>query len=165
MRPFGSNRLRTILVAFALAALALAQSSSALLTPEIRRVGGRLACLCGSCNNTVGDCAMLECHYSKPARERIAAMQKLGMSDDEIVNTIVKDRGLQALAAPPAEGFHLLAWLMPWIAVSLGLVAIWLFIQRLNRKRAAAACAPELDPEVLSRYRENIEKDLANLDR
>jgi cytochrome c-type biogenesis protein CcmH len=165
MQRFRSNRLLPLLVACALATLTLAQSSSALLTPEIRRVGGRLACLCGTCNNTVGDCAMLECHYSKPARERIAAMQKLGMNDDEIVSAIVKDKGIQALAAPPTEGFNLLAWLMPWIALSLGLVAIWLFVQRLNRKRTVAAGAPELDPEVLSRYRENIEKDLANLDR
>lgn len=91
-------------------------------------------------------------------------MQKLGMSDDEIVSAAVKENGLQALAAPPNEGFHRLAWLMPWIVTSLGLVAIWLFIRRLNRKKLAAAAAPELDPEVLNRYRENIEKDLAKLD-
>ena len=159
------RRLKNSFLAVLLAVAALAQSSSALLTPEIRRVGGRLACLCGTCNNTVGDCPMLECHYTKPMRERIAAMQKLGMSDEEIVNAVVKDKGLQALAAPPEEGFNLLAWIMPWIAVSLGLVAIWVFISRLNRKKAvAAAAAPELDPEVLKHYRENIEKDLAKLD-
>ena len=107
---------------------------------------------------------MLECHYTKPMREKIAAMQKLGMNDDEIVKATVKQNGLQALAAPPEEGFHLLAWLMPWFVVSLGLVAIWLFIRRLNRKKAAFEAAPELDPEVLNRYRDNIEKDLAKLD-
>jgi cytochrome c-type biogenesis protein CcmH len=158
-------RNRPVIAAFLLALLTIAQSSSALLTPEVRRVGGRLACLCGSCNNTVGDCAMLECHYSRPMRERIAAMQKLGLNDEEIVKAVVKDNGIQALAAPPGEGFNLLAWVMPWVAVALGLVAIWLFIQRLNRKRAVAAAAPELDPEVLNRYRENIEKDLANFDK
>ena len=158
------RRLKNSLLATLLAVATLAQSSSVLLTPEIRRVGGRLACLCGSCNNTVGDCPMLECHYTKPAREKIASMQKLGMNDDQIVDAMVKERGLQALAAPPEEGFHLLAWVMPWIAVSLGLVAIWLFIRRLNRKKLAAESAPELDPEVLNRYRDNIEKDLAKLD-
>lgn len=162
MRP-SRNRLATFVASLILAGVTLAQSSSVLLTPEIRRVGGRLACLCGTCNNTVGDCPMLECHYTKPQRENIAAMQKLGMSDDEIVNKIVKDRGLQALAAPPEEGFHLLAWVMPWIAVSMGLVVIWFFIRYMSRKKAAAP-APELDPEVLSRYRENIEKDMAKLD-
>lgn len=107
---------------------------------------------------------MLECHYTKPAREKIAAMQKLGVSDDQIVDAMVKGRGLQALSAPPEEGFNRLAWVMPWVMVSLGLAAIWLFIRRLERKKAVAAAAPELDPEVLNRYRDNIEKDLAKLD-
>jgi len=158
------QRLKNSLFAVVLAAAALAQNSSILLTPEIRRVGGRLACLCGSCNNTVGDCPMLECHYTKPAREKIAAMQKLGIGDDQIVESMVKDRGLQALSAPPDVGFNRLAWIMPWAAVSLGLVGIWLFIRRLERKKAIAAAGPELDPEVLNRYRDNIEKDLAKLD-
>jgi cytochrome c-type biogenesis protein CcmH len=107
---------------------------------------------------------MLECHYTKPAREKIAAMQKLGMADGEIVDAVVKEKGLQALAAPPDEGFNRLAWLMPWIALSLGLCAIYLFIRRLNRKKAASEAAPEIDPEILNRYRDNIEKDLAKLD-
>ncbi len=28
------------------------------LTPDVVRVGSRLACRCGTCRNTVGDCAM-----------------------------------------------------------------------------------------------------------
>jgi cytochrome c-type biogenesis protein CcmH/NrfF len=157
------QRLRSSFFAVLLAAVALAQSSSTLLTPEIRRVGGRLACLCGTCNNTVGDCPMLECHYTKPAREKIAAMQLAGKGDEEIVKTIVKERGLQALAAPPQEGFSLLAWVMPWIAVSLGLLFIWYMIRRLSAQRHPAT-APEIDPAVLDRYRDNIEKDLAKLE-
>ena len=144
-------------------AAALAQSSSQLLTPEIRRVGGRLACLCGTCNNTVGDCPMLECHYSKPAREKIAAKLSIGESDDQIVQGVVKETGLQALAAPPQEGFSLLAWVMPWIAISIGLIVIWLFMRRFSAQRHPAA-APELDAALLSRYRDNNEKDMAKLD-
>lgn len=158
------HRLRNSLLAVALAAISLAQSSSALLTPEIRRVGSRLACLCGTCNNTVGDCPMLECHYTRPAREKIAAQQAAGRSDDQIVQGIVKEQGLQALAAPPNEGFNSLAWIMPWIALSLGLGVIWFFMRYLNAKRQKTAAAPNLDPELLNRYRENIEKDLAKLD-
>jgi cytochrome c-type biogenesis protein CcmH len=144
-------------------AAALAQSSSQLLTPEIRRVGGRLACLCGTCNNTVGDCPMLECHYSKPAREKIAARQALGESDDQIVQSVVKESGLQALAAPPQEGFSLLAWVMPWIAIGAGLLVIYFFMRRFSAKKHAAG-TPAIDPAVLDRYRDNIEKDMAKLD-
>ena len=90
-------------------------------TPGVRRVGDRLACKCGTCNNTVGNCPMLECHYSHPARQRISKMLDQGMSDDAIVAVFVKEQGLSALAAPPAEGFNLLGWLMPFIALAGGL--------------------------------------------
>ena len=161
-------RLRSSWLIVGLAALSLAQTSSQLsstqlLTPDIKRVGARLACLCGSCKNTVGDCAMLECHYSKPARVKIASMQSGGASDDAIVDDFVKERGLQALSSPPTSGFSSLAWIMPWVAVGLGLGAIYLFIRRISRQRATAS-APEIDPEMMKRYHDHIEKDLAKLD-
>jgi cytochrome c-type biogenesis protein CcmH/NrfF len=155
------RRFRTSLLGLALAALAVAQSGSQLVTPEVRRVGSRLACLCGSCKNTVGDCAMLECHYSKPARIKIIAMQKEGRSDDEIVAQFVKDEGRRALAAPPAEGFHLLAWIMPFAVIALGLAVIWWFVRRLSAKPQTV---PPVDEKTLGRYHEQIEKDLAQLD-
>ena len=55
-------------------AICLAQSASELQTPEIRRVGDKLACLCGACKNTVATCQMLHCHYAYPARQKIARM-------------------------------------------------------------------------------------------
>src|SRR3954447_24313406 len=107
-----------------LAAVCLPQTATQLVTPEIRRVGDKLACKCGVCNNTVATCQMLECHYSLPARERIAQMQRTGADDKTIVDAFVKESGLSALASPPTEGFNLLAWTMPFIAISFGLVAV-----------------------------------------
>lgn len=140
--------------------MCLGQSSSNIMTPEVRRVGQKLACLCRSCKNTVGDCPMLECHYAKPHRDKIGALQKLGMSDQEIVDSIVKTEGKEALSSPPAEGFHLIAWVMPFAAAGVGLVVLMFVLQRLKRQKAAAESAPEIDPAMLDR----IEKDLAKLD-
>jgi hypothetical protein len=56
-----------------------------------------------------------------------------------------------------------LAWVMPWVAVSCGLIGVWLFIRRIAPKRTAAG-APEINADALKRYQENIEKDLAKLD-
>jgi cytochrome c-type biogenesis protein CcmH len=137
--------------------LSLAQTASQLVAPDIRRVGEQLACLCGSCKNTVGSCPMLGCHYALPSREKIAAMQSQRTSDQAIVDRFVKEQGLRALAVPPAQGFNFLAWAMPFIAIALGVAAIWLYIRRFHRKSAPASA---LDPEVLERYKERIEKDL-----
>lgn len=152
--------------AAAAASVALAQETkgvneSGIMSPEVRRVGMRLACLCGTCKNTVGDCAMLECGYCAPMRKRIAAMQDAGQSDDSIVAAIVGENGKQALAVPPTQGFALAAWTMPYIAIVIGLAAIWAFIRRFSARRQPA---PDVDPEILARYHDRIEKDLSKLD-
>lgn len=133
------------------------------IPPEVRRVGSRLACLCKTCRNTVGDCSMLECHYSKPARTKIASMLSTGANDDKIIDSFVKDNGVQALSVPPAEGFNSMLGLMPWIMGGAGLLAIAWFLRR-SKAPAAPAEMPQIDRELVDRYRERIEKDTADLD-
>lgn len=151
------NRLLLVLVA----GLCLAQSSSDLLTPSIRRVGDRLACLCGACKNTVATCQMLGCHYSSPARERIAKLQGEGKNDDAIVADFISREGKRALAVPPAEGFHLLGWIMPFAALGLGVWMIYAFMKRYRKPEAAPVA---VDQAALNRYHDQIEKDLAKLE-
>jgi cytochrome c-type biogenesis protein CcmH len=153
--------LKNSLLILFVTAFCLAQSPSELVTPEIRRPGDKLACLCKSCKNTVATCQMLGCGYANPARIRIASMQSQGKSDQEIIDAFVKERGIQALAVPPAEGFNLLAWVMPFAALAFGLFAIWLYIKRF-RKPAPVPVIEGNDP--LGRFRDEIEKDLAKLD-
>ena len=150
-----------LVLALALAAICLPQSSTKLVTPEIRRVGDKLACKCGACNNTVATCSMLECHYSLPAREKIDEMQKAGSADQTIIDTFVKESGLSALATPPAEGFFLLGWIMPFIAISLGLVFVAIWFKRFA-KRSPANEAPL--PEIDRRYLDRMNKELQDLE-
>jgi cytochrome c-type biogenesis protein CcmH len=156
-------RWKKFLLIAAVAGLLIGQDGAVLVTEPVRRVGARLACLCASCRNTVGDCAMLECGYCKPARLKIAAMQAAGKSDDEIVASFVKENGLQSLASPPTSGFSLLAWVMPFVMIGLGLVAIAWFVRRFGARRATAGPSP-LDEETLQRYQEQIDKDVAKLE-
>jgi cytochrome c-type biogenesis protein CcmH len=146
----------------ALAAVAVSQTSSGIMTPDCRRVAGRLACLCG-CKQTIAECQMLQCGYSSPARQKIMAMQLQGKDDDSIVNAMVAERGTEALAAPPTQGFSLLAWWMPFVAPVLGLGAIWLVLRRFLRP-AAVSTSPAVDAKLLERYQDQIEKDLERLD-
>lgn len=143
------------------AALCLAQDS--LVSPAVRRVGEKLSCLCGVCKNTVGTCDMMGCHYTAPKREQIAAMQAKGMSDQSIVDVIVKEVGLQALSEPPQQGFNAMALVMPFIMITIGLYAIYWFIQR-NQRQAAMAVSNPVHPEVLDRFRAAAEKEMEKLD-
>jgi cytochrome c-type biogenesis protein CcmH len=138
----------------------VAQTSSGIMTPDARRVAGKLACLCG-CKQTVAECTMLHCGYSFPVREKIMSMQRAGADDATIVDAIVAEKGREALAVPPTQGFFLLAWWMPYVAIAFGLLAIWMVIRRYRRP---AAAVPEIDPAVLEKYHDQIEKDLAKLE-
>jgi cytochrome c-type biogenesis protein CcmH len=88
-------------------------------------------------------------------------MQKTGASDDTIVRAFVKESGIAALAAPPAEGFNLLAWTMPFIGISLGLIAMFIWFKRFRTKPAdGPAEVPEIDP----RYQQRMDRELEELE-
>ncbi len=157
------QKLRNSWLLLVLAAVCLPQTATQLVTPEIRRVGDKLACKCGVCNNTVATCQMLECHYSLPARQKIAALQKEGQSDESILANFVKESGISALASPPAEGFNILGYLMPILGVVVGLTAILLFMKK-SKRQGIPATVPPLDNEMLTRYQERIDKDMAKLE-
>jgi cytochrome c-type biogenesis protein CcmH len=157
-----SISIKAVVLAALLTAASLAQTSSGILTPEVKRVGMKLACLCGGCNNTVGNCPMIGCHYGSPSRDKIEAMQKTGADDKTIVDAFISQEGLKALAAPPAEGFSLMGWLMPYIAVAFGLVAVIMVLKRFRKPMPAGT--PTVPNAVLDRYLDQIEKDSAKLE-
>ena len=154
------QRLKSSLVAALLAVAALAQTASEKPNFDVRRVGARLACQCG-CKDSVATCSMLECGFSKPAKERIAKMQAVGMSDDQIVQAFVRDYGPGVYLAPPSAW----GWVIPYASVGFGLVVIWLFIKKYRKPKPLVELGPmELDDPALEKYKDQIDRDLANLE-
>jgi cytochrome c-type biogenesis protein CcmH/NrfF len=151
-------RFKTKLLLFVMASALLSQTSSRSMEGDMRRVGARLACLCG-CTHTVATCDMFECHFSKPAKARIIQMQQAGMSDQAIIDAFVKEHGPQIYRSAPNQWGRLI----PYLALIPGLLLIYWFVRRYYRKPALAG-APAVDEGDYSRYREQIEKDLARLD-
>jgi cytochrome c-type biogenesis protein CcmH len=152
------RQFRKAFAILALAALGLAQSPSLMTDPDVRRVGMKLACLCGSCKNTVGDCQMMGCSYASGARMRIKQMQLAGASDEDVIAKFVEKEGVRALSVPPAYGFNLTAWIMPVVAVLVGLFALLAYIRYYRRPAAVAV------PQISSKYSDLAGKDLAKLE-
>src|SRR5580700_336309 len=155
-------RYKTSLFAVIMAAAAvLAWGQTAAEKPSVdtRRVGTRLACQCG-CKDSVATCAMLECSFSKPAKERIARMQALGMSDQQIIDSFLPEYGAGVyLSRPSAFG-----WIVPYAAVGFGVLGIGWFLAKFRKPQPLAEIGPmELDDPALEKYKDQIEKDLANL--
>lgn len=141
----------------ALAAL-VAQDPTSYLTPDVTRVGERLACRCGTCRNTVATCPMLHCGSSDPMRRRIYEMKRAGMSDDAVVNTIVREEGVVALASPPATSLGgLITWLMPGVMLLIGFL-VYSFYVRRNRKQPEPLSS--FDRAVIERFQDQIDREL-----
>src|SRR6266700_1755622 len=145
-----SSKVFFILV---LAATASAQMAST--TQNMRRVGSRLACQCG-CTDTVASCSMLGCSFSHPAKDKIAQMQAAGVPDSTIIDDFVKAYGKGIYRSEP----NAFGWLVPYLALALGGVAVIWFVRRLRRPKPAAVVDARL-----ARYNEQIEQELQNLDK
>src|SRR5690349_21142639 len=155
------SRLRSSFSVLLIAVAAFSQTASEKPSVDVRRVGARIACQCG-CKDSVATCSMLECHFSKPAKERIAQLQSVGMSDDQIIQAFVREYGAAVYLAPP----NAWGWIIPYASLGLGCVVIWLFIRRYYKPRPAIPdLGPvEIDDPALAKYKDQIEKDLANLE-
>lgn len=165
-------RLRNrILLAFLLTAT-IAQSSVPLQNPKVRQVGELLRCQCG-CNYSVSSCQMQNCHFADPAREKLLTMVEAGMSEEQILASFEKEYGKVILQRPPVEGFYLVGWIMPFAGLALGGALVAFIIMRYLKRRPVPLAATGTgalngdvsdDPE-LRKYRDQIEKELADLER
>ena len=153
------RRFKSSLLILLVAVAALAQTASEKPSVDVRRVGARLQCQCG-CKDSVATCSMLECHFSKPAKERIAQMQSVGMSDEQIVQAFIRDYGMAVYLAPP----NAFGWIVPYASVGFGLAVILLFLRKLKPKPMTDLGPIEADDPELAKYQAQIEKDTANLD-
>src|SRR5881275_3017427 len=131
------RRLKNSLLVLVIAAAALAQTAAEKPNVDVRRVGARVACQCG-CKDSVATCSMLECHFSKPAKERIAQMQSVGMSDEQIVQAFIRDYGAGIYLAPP----NAFGWIVPYSVAGLGLLGIVLVLRKYMKPKTMTDLGP-----------------------
>jgi cytochrome c-type biogenesis protein CcmH len=154
------RRFKNSFLVILMAAAALAQTASEKPSLDVRRVGARLACQCG-CKDSVATCSMLECHFSKPAKEKIAQMLSVGMSDQQIVDSFIRENGMAVYLAPP----NALGWIVPYALAAAGALLIVAFLRKYRKPKPLAEISEiEIDDPALAKYKDQIEKDLANLD-
>jgi cytochrome c-type biogenesis protein CcmH len=106
------------------------------------------------------NCPHLQCPSAPVLRAKIREKLAAGQSEPQILEAMVAEFGPAILAAPPAEGFNLTAWVMPFVALALGLGFVFFVARRwLVRRRSAAP-----DPYLLERYRANLEQEMKRLE-
>ena len=155
---FGAANKKLLLAFFLCFSALIAQDPTSYLTPDVTRVGDRLACRCGGCRNTVGNCPMLHCHSADPKRQRIHEMKQAGLSDDAIVNTFVREEGVVALSSPPSGSLGgLIAWVMPGVALLIG---FFIYVRYVRGNQQQPAPLSPADLAAMERFRAQIDRDL-----
>ncbi len=155
-----------IVTAFALAPVGVVSVRAQL--DHAHELGKRIRCSCGGCEQTAGTCYHVGGEFSGPcgvAKQQIKEIQAhldKGLSDDQVIDAMIKEYGTAAYVEPPKSGFGLVAWLMPGVYLVLG-AALVFFIMSRWRKRAEVAeiVAPQkksVSPEALERARALAQK-------
>jgi cytochrome c-type biogenesis protein CcmH len=131
-------------------------------TPTNSQVSEGLTCQCG-CGLTVANCNMPTCGFSVPMRAQIDRMIGEGKTRAQIIAFYRNEYGEKVLSAPTTEGFNILAWTMPFIALALGGGLMVFAVGRWHSRQPSApsesnpgAQAASFDPEL----RRKLEKEL-----
>lgn len=123
----------------------------------------RIRCQCG-CTLDVFTCRTTDfsCQVSPAMHRDIMSLVQGGYTAEEILNAFVDVYGDQAMMAPPREGFNVVGYVLPGIAIAVGAIVLAVVIRRWKREPAiAAASAPAVGatPEELRRLDAAIRDD------
>lgn len=136
-----------------------------------RRISNKLMCQCG-CNYMVLSCNHVDCPSATYIRRSIKTSLSEGKSDEVILAGFVQEYGVRVLPEPPREGFSWMAWVMPFVGLGLGAVAVSYVILLWKRREtpddqsqsgdaeyADAASKPEPSAQLVEKYRAQIDEE------
>lgn len=135
------------------AGLLYAQSSE-----RAKRLGGTMLCMC-SCGQILTACNHVGCTTSSTMLKQLDQRVPVNSSDDLLLQSFVQEYGQKVLALPPAQGFNLLAWIIPGFAFGLGLLIVLTVIRHWRRVELAPAGGPGISPEALDRARQQADRE------
>lgn len=101
-----------------------------------------------------------ESAVSEQMREEVRTMVASGMSREAIMDHFVAQYGERVLATPRPEGFNRLVYILPWVALALGLWIVFILLKKMRVPTPTTSPTPA--PE--DRYTSLIEKELKDLE-
>ena len=123
---------------------------------RFNKLGHNLMCACG-CRQILLECNHVGCTYSDRMRDELSTALTRGDSDDLVLQAFVQKYGPTVLAAPPASGFNLVAWIMPFAvffsAIGFAVLVVLRWKQRVPSAEPVST-SPELEAMRLRARRE-----------
>ncbi len=124
--------------------------SAKLNTDQIKifnQVSDKLVCQC-SCLMILSVCNHENCPSATPMRKEIEEKIEQGQDINMIINGFVKTHGLKVLSAPPVQGFHLTAWIIPGLILIVGLATVIILLKSFRKKNVLQTHSPALNQEL-----------------
>ena len=157
-----TQRLARPLQALAVAVLVCLSLAATDTGDRFNKLGGKLMCTCGCAQMLLG-CDHVGCPNRGEEMDRLRSGIAGGLSDAAILQGFVQEYGTVVLSAPPAKGFDLIAWIMPF-AVSIAALAGTIMLVRnwvRHQPKLAAAGGPASPAQARteSELRERIRRE------
>jgi cytochrome c-type biogenesis protein CcmH/NrfF len=152
-----SRLLKILALTLAVVNVAMAAQTPAQIENDI---GNKVYCLCG-CVTSLNTCPHPNCEVKDEMLKIIRADLSEGKAEPAILQDLVNRYGEKVLAAPPAHGFNLTAWILPGVGLLIGLFLAIAIVRRWRRpasQLAAPAGSPPVDENVLSAVEEEMKK-------
>lgn len=126
-------------------------------------LGKKIKCSCGGCEQSAGTCYHVggafsgPCDIAKTMIKEIQGHLDKGLSDERVIQAMIREYGPGAYMEPPKEGFGLVAWLMPGVYLLAGAALVFFVISRWRKRGVAAEATARntksVSPEMLERAR------------
>lgn len=123
-------------------------------------LGHQMMCICG-CGQILLECNHVGCPDSDGMRNELMTAVNRGDSDSLVEQSFVQKYGPTVLAAPTTSGFDRTAWVVPFIALAVGLTVVVMVI-RAWKNHPAPAIADGLRPVRhvdLEQFRDQARKE------
>jgi cytochrome c-type biogenesis protein CcmH len=104
---------------------------------RFNKLGHSMMCACG-CGQILLECNHVGCSYSDKMRNELLASLDRGDNDDLILQGFVQNYGPTVIAAPTTSGFNYVAWVMPFVALALGMAFVVRVVRSWKNKPAPA---------------------------
>ncbi|MGE5204588.1 MAG: cytochrome c-type biogenesis protein CcmH [Chlamydiota bacterium] len=121
-------------------------------------LGHRLMCVCG-CNQILLECNHVGCTYSDHMRQELIASIEHGDNDDLVLQAFIQKYGTTVLAAPTQQGFNRVAWIMPYLALVLGLGVVAMVVKAWGRKPPPPSAGSGTGDPALERFRDQAQRE------
>lgn len=120
-------------------------------SPEHRfdKLGHSLICTC-SCGEILLECNHMGCATSGPMISELHMLLASAMPDSGILHWFVTKYGRIVLASPTGKGFDLVAWIMPFAVLALGIAGAVFLVRLWHGRHAQRSAVPVTGATQLS---------------